>query len=107
MPLDGSNFEQQDEVLDLLRRARDLISQPGKWHQGDFYSRCRTKVCAHGAILDCGGIRSKAFLPATAILERALLQGWDDIAVYNDAPGRTQAEIVALFDRAIAKREGK
>ncbi len=115
MPLDGTNFEQQDAVLDLLRRARDRVARPGGWCQD--HARDGFGYCVLGAIsyfdkrpehikmkdilieslpwwwCVCHGIIRNTENPAGVIIE------------YNDAPGRTQAEIVALFDRAIAKRE--
>lgn len=35
------------------------------------------------------------------LAKKALLPGGDPLSQWNDAPGRTQAEVIALFDRAI------
>ena len=105
MPFDGTNLK-QDEVLDALKRARELISQPGKWHQGEFRSADWSRVCALGAILDSSpGISDDLYNDAAWALVYVLPRGYNCPATYNDAPGRTQAEIVALFNRAIAMRE--
>lgn len=108
MPLDGTNYqtEQQDEVLALLRRARERVAKG--WCQGEAES-VDGGVCMLGAIHDiCRGHQTNQWMlrrDAWLLLCEPLPHR--DGVIYNDAPGRTQAEIVALFDRAIARREGE
>ena len=35
MPFDGTTYK-HDEVLELLRRARERVARPGGWCQGDY-----------------------------------------------------------------------
>ena len=98
MPLDGTYFETRDEVLALLHRARDRVASA--WQQGSLGSH-DGRVCTVGALLyaSYGG-------PPRLLDEAMVAVGGPgatsiSLAAYNDAPGRTQAEIVALFDAAI------
>ena len=82
-----------------LRRAKSLIDTPDKWIKGDRVrvvnnQRC---YCAVGA-LEMAGAR---FRP----LVRALPGGSYTIVDFNDAPTTTHADVMALFDRAIAAEE--
>lgn len=105
------------ETVDVLRRARDHIAQPGQWFQGDYSADesspplgavAGMPCCAYGAIM---WVLQKPdehprVLEADRFLYLAL--GGDcnaTIDEWNDAPGRTQADVVALFDRAIALAE--
>ena len=111
MPFDGTNFEQQDEVLDLLRRARDRVVMPDGWCQRSRING--NKVCALGALYLSSYPKGKkheshsAELDALRLLGEALPAPYFLVWRYNDMPGRTQAEIAALYDRAIAKRVAK
>lgn len=102
-------------TLETLRAARELIAKPGGWTQ-EFFARNasgeRTNkfgpdavcFCAYGAIDRAAG---HSFSEADRRFMEALFDatGRDDVADWNDAPGRTQAEVVALFDKAIAAEE--
>ena len=91
----------------VLRDARRLIERG--WVQGDgvvLDDSGETRYCIMGAIteavrrLDCAGPRG----PAGERARAALLRVIDDrgLADFNDAEGRTQAEVLAVFDRAMA-----
>lgn len=91
-----------------LRAARALIDAPERWTKGVF---CLDgKYCALGAALAV----SIPGLPIELALSDAVPAsfhnyGWHlrivRIVRFNDAPATTHADIMALFDRAIAKAE--
>ena len=109
----------------VFRQAADHIEQPGGWTQGVFArdkdgdevgaestrAVCR---CAAGALqLVCGGnlidCDMATSVLARAIYARAAVEYSDDygpaldtVAYWNDAEGRTQAEVVAML-RKLAK----
>lgn len=90
MPLDGTNFEQQDEVLDLLRRALALLRKHG-WCQREAVSG-DGRICLFEAIRKAGSLRT--------------VTDWDALGIpwpvgFNDAPGRTQAEVEAWLEEQI------
>lgn len=101
----------------VLRDARELISHPARWTKG-VNSRSLpgygfTAFCSVGAIgesLD----KSNRHLEEIAnhismLLARAAnLSGLPMFAIpkWNDAPGRTHAEVIAAFNRAIHLAEG-
>jgi hypothetical protein len=105
---------------EALRAARELLTPEGAWIQGswavtaDGYGVFPTDSdeavcwCARGAIEQqlsnyCGSDPSK-------FLSRAIgVQGSGAIADWNDAPERTQAEVLDAFSRAIllAEAEGQ
>ncbi len=104
MPLDGTNFEQQAEVLDLLRRARGRVAH--RWCQF-------TREDEQGGVCLLGALYGWDFVIDTPALQalfdeiiprqRNCFQFISSALVsFNNESGRTQAEIVALFDRAIA-----
>ncbi|MDI3261174.1 MAG: hypothetical protein QJR02_15925 [Sinobacteraceae bacterium] len=95
-------------IVTVLTRARDLVARPGGWTQEEgarddmgrpvpVFSPDACSFCSMGAI-------------ARACEDRHFEKGWDIlrtalggrlVAPWNDAPERTQAEVVAAFDRAI------
>lgn len=110
MPFDGRNFkQQQDEVLVLLRQARERVAQPYGWTQG--VAEYNGKVCTIGAIEFFIPDMGTHLIASEALAKQLPAEHYPDLDAscrlisYNDAPGRTQAEIVALYDRAIALRE--
>jgi hypothetical protein len=100
--------------LDVLVAARDLVARPGGWCQGQsargadgaavYLGRTpAAKHCALGACyVSCGGMPAQ-FSEAVKLLNKA---AGDHVIAWNDRPTRTQAEVVAAFDRAIAAAEG-
>jgi hypothetical protein len=125
MPLDNTTYvEEQDEVLDLLRRARDRVASPGGWCQGEYLTDGGA-VCALGAAdidqeiasYPLGhGLKSRLVFelchafPRRQFSKRRELkmtvpEWYQAVSSYNDTNGRTQGEIIALYDRAIALRE--
>jgi hypothetical protein len=102
-------------IANVLKGGRKRILEG--WCQGESALNAKdnvTCVNSRDAVAWCleGGIEAAApttdaWLTAELALCDAL--GADDISmlsIWNDKPGRTQAEVVALFDKAIAKLEG-
>lgn len=102
-------------VKDLLTRARERIEKG--WCQGAYAKAadgesvsacgpCATSFCIRGAVLAVGPLDYAVRAPAYNLLENIVDQitqsPCDSLAGYNDAPGRTHAEILAVFDAAIA-----
>lgn len=102
------------EVADILRQAADLIEPKGRWGRV-YYARTKDGIptgprgpnaacwCAWGA-LRCVGRHDgdEAIGCAITFVQLALD---DDLARWNDAPGRTQAEVVAALRAAADKAE--
>jgi hypothetical protein len=99
------------DVAEILERAADLIEPEGAWVQGAFkrlregsgVSYC---YCAAGALIEVASSDS-AYDEARRFLNAQLPRPSDpeDSAViaFNDADGRTQAEVVAALREAAAK----
>lgn len=107
-------------AAEVLRVARELVARPGGWcqralartasgHPAPTHSREAVCFCARGALMRAAGMQPELVLfspRAEAALDAAAReQGFIGFVGYNDAPGRTQAEVVALYDAAIAKLE--
>lgn len=99
-----------DEVLSVLEEAREWLDDPERWLQGRLCSENilvtdAGKTCAWGAILRSarGG---DAVFEAERVLSVAC--GGDtrigSVIRFNDDPRTTHADVLALFDRAIASR---
>ena len=110
---------------EILQRARALIAKPGSWTQE---AAARTAAegapvytgspeacsfCALGALeaarwralegVTCPEARDRVHeLAVTAKRRLAAALPPGGVVRFNDEPGRTQAEVVAAFDRAIA-----
>lgn len=100
---------------EVLSRAADLIEPEGKWTQGDYArdaggegrwpsSNDATCWCAIGAIRRCAPDS-----PYRALAYFAMAAGGSACVDFNDAPHRTQAEVVAALRRAseLAKADGQ
>lgn len=105
----------QKEVEDVLRDARRIIAEKG-WTQGVYRSPYTGGYCLVGA-LECAQRRTHLSVHHTA---RDLV--WDTIweqypldpsrdrpyvgmAGWNDMPGRTKDEVLAVLDKTILKLE--
>ncbi len=101
-------------VQDLLIRARERIEKG--WCQGacaknadgddvDATDPDATSFCIRGAILAVGplgyAVRSSAYGLLENVIDRVSKSPCDSLAGYNDAYGRTHAEILSVFDAAI------
>ena len=99
-------------VKENLIAAKALISTPDKWLQGDLRDEDFTCFCAIGAIETAGGYVGRAGTlfgsPEVAALTNASgFQHWSGLAGFNDDEATTHADIMDLFDRAIAAEGGQ
>lgn len=91
-------------TLDVLIAARELVARPGGWcqeidHLDDYGTVAH---CAQGAI---AWARPSIAAGRAALDALSVVVGTDYPAIsdWNDDPSRTQAEVVAAFDRAIER----
>jgi hypothetical protein len=112
-------------AADVLERAAKLIEPEGAWTQGAFsldetgsHSEDLTAIgpavcwCVLGAIAEIVGVDPVApwGLNNTAVAAKLALSRViedDNVPMFNDAPGRTQAEVVAKLREAAAKARGE
>ena len=98
---------------DVLTQARALIEKG--WTQDalardaegqDVYPKNSDACqwCATGAIWAVVGI-SQAYLDAFDMIDNLVRDNYEDIGYFNDAPDTTQADVIKLFDEAIARCE--
>jgi len=99
-------------IADVLERAADLIEPEGKWTQGESARTADGQVvfaphkdavcwCLYGAIAQVGGANCD-FNSTTYLASRFIEKGEETLAAWNDAPERTQAEVVAKLREAAA-----
>jgi hypothetical protein len=86
-------------AVETLKAARAVIDIPERWTQG--VMRVEDARCASGALIAVGAelISGEAY----GFLRRAT--GARRICHWNDEKGRTHAEVMAAFDRAIELAE--
>ncbi len=96
-------------VSEVLSRAADLLEKPGAWIQGpvarnekgrDVFARSPDAVCwcAMGAIkASTREYQGELYLEAVEAAD-PFMSGC--VPVFNDAPGRTQAEVVSALRAA-------
>lgn len=96
-------------TLDVLRDARDLLNDPARWTQGaharDHHggpvgpaANAACAWCLLGALRRVA--RSASACDAAEDALHYMADIWD-LAIWNDHPGRTHADIIAALDRAI------
>lgn len=91
--------------LDILRRARSMLAAPGFWRP-DHLLQCSPGSIA-GTIYSVVPAPGREEAAASVDLVRLLNDlaqddGYDYLASWENAPGRTQADVLSLMDRAIA-----
>lgn len=91
-------------TVEVLRDARELLATAG-WGQGSFigWGGC---YCAAGACNQAASgfatVKNQASANAQAAVERVVGVTPGHLMTWNDNYRRTQADVVAAFDRAIA-----
>lgn len=106
MPFDNSNFHPTDPVLKCLQDARQRIENPANWHQGDWSNYRYGKAaawCTWGSVFVVLGSSGEMHGRVMSYLNASTPDGRGAIS-YNDDPTTTHADVLALFDRAIAAR---
>lgn len=104
--------EVRTTLRDDLIAGKSLIADPAHWLKGNIADPDDTCFCAYGAICfaprgrwfssdDAGLNALTAAIPAGFVSDGSKLK----LALYNDHPDTTHADIMALFDRAIASAE--
>lgn len=90
-------------LKDDLVAAKARIDTREKWHQGSYRSRLGNAFCAIGALTaaTCDADRLSAGRDALQGAMPSGIKGFP-AGLYNDLPTTTHADIMALFDRAIA-----
>jgi hypothetical protein len=111
-----------DDVLRVLKEARQWLSDPAHWHKGGFAPnnndnpQVAEATCAWGACSRAAGsdnfydIGTDAENAAARLLSIQLGARPDDalaISDFNDLPDTTHDDVVALFDRAISARRAE
>jgi hypothetical protein len=117
MPLDATGYLPQrvltpDEARDLaiLKTARHRIRHRWRWWDGGSSLWCLVPAifggtCAMLAVTrETSGNEDDRFA-ALRRLAAHLPPGWSVIHLYNDDPLTTHADILSLYDRAIAELE--
>lgn len=91
-------------VREALMQTRELLAPEGAWCQG-VAADTHGARCLVGALTDATGRErdGQAYLDARDAIARCLWRTavWS-ITGWNDWPGRTQAEVLGLLDKAIA-----
>lgn len=103
-------------ILDVLKAARAKLAKRGGWIQGisaadkegdmvGYNHEAAVSFCMWGAINSVTS-SGRLVIGASKAL-RAAMPYPESITGYNDAEGRKKRQILALFDKAIAKLESK
>lgn len=102
------------EVLDLLERGRAYLARPDVTlnQDGKYWRYDRTCVCAIGALMVADGTVGLVLCPSFAVraargaLNKALWAIHPErllgIVEFNDDVAQSKADVLAVFDRAIA-----
>lgn len=101
MPFDGT---EASEAIRALTAARDKVAVA--WCQNEGRAPGGS-VCAAAALVENVNLEPDDMITNNiAWLAFVKAIGTRNIFKWNDTPGRTQAEVVAAFDRAIADLSG-
>lgn len=96
-------------VREVLVAARERIAKPGGWTQRAYARDAEgraTAIFGGRAVCYCalGALTSVDADPYVYAVLRNVVEVSTDL--WNDAPGRTQAQVIAAFDAAIAAQDG-
>lgn len=109
-------------AADLLRRARERIATPERWTKGAFardpadgYDRGDrgaldpdSCLCANGSLFAAhGDVGPPPYGVSQTLTRAARGRGFETVSKFNDAPETTHADVMALFDDAIALAESE
>lgn len=109
-------------VAEVLKAAREIVAKPDGWHKGTWSFDGGTCFCSLGAISHVcapdvppgdywfdGDADEVGHLAASVLCEAEGLAGiyCDSVPEWNDDEDRTQPEVVAAFDKAIALAEAQ
>lgn len=98
----------------ILKDAKAHISDPAMWHKGDFFADApgidlrdleefpKCPSCAYGAV---AYVAKSPKCVANNYLSNAAWERGLYVVEFNDSDDTTHADIMALFDRAIALAE--
>lgn len=93
-------------IRNHLIAAKEMVNTPEKWRQDGRFGFHTNRMCAMGA---CASVETDNANMASLMysaLRDAIPHGWGrDVPGFNDHPSTTHADIMALFDRAIASAE--
>lgn len=91
-----------NRVVNLLKEAKALIDSPDKWCKGSLMAG--GKICAVGAVYAAAScakrMRERQMLDCLQVGHKE-----GGLSVYNDHEDTTHADMMALFDKAIAFAE--
>ncbi|PBA23482.1 hypothetical protein CKJ66_28340 [Mycobacterium avium] len=100
-------------VIDILKGARDILSDPHRWHQGDTWRADRTGVCLRGACMLAAGLKHPLVVdtPETRTYYQALIElreraGTANVEEFNDADSTVHADVLELVDKTLADLGG-
>ena len=102
----------EPDVRKALEDARALVKKG--WAQDynamalgsavcDPRSKAAARWCANGALVAATGDADSPICSMAYDVLRAAAETDGSLSAWNDAPGRTQAEVLALFDKALGK----
>ncbi len=119
MPFDQAGFVVREltagerRALDVLRRAREGLASRGGWCKDEYdgvggYAHCAVGWVREAARSDCIGdrIAGQYLVPELPNGRASWADDHSAILAFNDSLRTRKADVVALFDRAIAKLEG-
>lgn len=100
----------RQETLDILRKARGLLSDPVRWGKGmmrniaDDGGEC---YCVAGAVRKCGG-DLRSFDAADVVMrELKISTNFDRVTTFNDHDDTTHVDVLAFLDRATERAESE
>lgn len=117
MPFDSVNFVlpavETDTILRVLIRGRELVANPADWLQGPASRTLpdgRKQRCSHCALRNAAtelGIHDKDVFYIEHYRNLSASSPIGSAIDFNDDPNTTHADMLAMWDRAIAARRGE
>lgn len=101
-------------TAEVLRGARALLSSPERWTQGQatetrdgvVVARCLVEAMNEAGRYARMSIQRDAAKALYGVANGVAAPDGGFLSVWNDAPGRTYEEVIAVLDRAIEVAEG-
>lgn len=95
---------------DIIKGAREILSEPKRWHQGDYVSEDGERVCMLGALGQASERNPRSTLVsfgtplgrAMDLVQQHLPGRFLDIPAFNDSTETTHADVLTVFDKTLA-----
>lgn len=102
--------------IEIIRGAREILSDPKRWHRGNYADDSLERMCILGALgmasdranvyATVGGIEFPALYRATQAVQQHIPADFEFIPQFNDDDSTTHQDVLNVLDKTLADLGG-